>query len=406
MTRLIEILRVALSALRTHALRSALTLLGIVIGVSTIIIVVGAISGLNLYVEEKIFTLSPDVFILSKMGIITNRDDFLEALRRKDLTTAEMDRISGLCSSCRRVGGSIRGRKALRHASRRIPDVQMTGSTSNLAELYSLDLVSGRFYTEGEVRRASPVIVIGWKVREELFPKVDPLGRILSIDGYPLKVIGVLREQGTVLGQSQDDVAWIPLKLYEKMFGRNRSIDLWVQAASLETFEQTQEEVRLLLRRMRSTPFRAEDPFNIVNAEALQGLWRGISAAALVMMVLIAGISLVVGGIVIMNIMLVSVVERTQEIGLRSSVGARRRDILIQFLTEAALLATAGGIIGVAIGIGGTRLVTMLTTFPTMVRPSLIGVALLMATTTGLVFGIWPAWKAARLDPIESLRSE
>ncbi len=406
MSRLFEILRVSVAALFAHGLRSALTLLGIVIGVATIILVVGSISGLNAFVEEKIFQLSPDVFIVSKFGIITSRDAFLEALRRKNLTAAEVDQVRSLCTSCRGVGGSLQGTKALRFGNQRSPDVQVTGSTANLAELYNLDLAAGRFYTEAEVRRASPVIVIGWEVREKLFPAVDPLGRVLSIDGYPLKVIGVLREQGSVLGQSQDNVAWLPLKLYEKIFGRNRSVDIWVQAASLERFDETQEEVRLLLRRMRGTPFRSEDPFGMVNAEALQGLWRGISSAALAMMVLIAGISLVVGGIVIMNIMLVSVVERTQEIGVRTAVGARRRDVLMQFLLEAAILATAGGIVGAILGVGGTRLVTGLTDFPTLVRPSLVAVALLMATATGLVFGIWPAWRASRLDPIDALRSE
>jgi len=406
MSRLIEILRVSISALLAHGLRSSLTLLGIVIGVATIIIVVGAISGLNVYVEEEVFSLSPDVFIVSKFGIITNRDDFLAALRRKDLTEGEMDRIRSLCSTCRGVGGALQGRKALRFTNKRLPDVQLTGSTANLSELYNLDLAAGRFYTEAEVRRASPVIVIGWDVREELFPGSDPMGRVLSIDGYPLKVIGVLREQGSVLGQSQDNVAYMPLKLYEKVFGRNRSIDIWVRAASIERFAETQEEVRLLLRRMRGVPFRGDDPFGMVNAEALQGLWRGISSAALAMMILIAGISLVVGGIVIMNIMLVSVVERTHEIGVRAAVGARRRDVLLQFLMEAAVLAMAGGAVGAALGIGGTSLISGLTGFPTLVRASLVGVALLMATGTGLIFGIWPAWRASRLDPVEALRAE
>jgi putative ABC transport system permease protein len=406
MSRLFEILRVSLGALRSHGMRSALTLLGIVIGVATIILVVGAISGLNAFVEEKVFSLSPDVFIVSKFGIITSRDGFLKALRRKNLTVSEMDQIRSLCTTCRGVGGSLQGRKSMRFESRRSPDVQVTGSTANLAELFKLDLAAGRFYTDAEVRRASPVIVIGWKVREVLFPGSDPLGRVLSIDGYPLKIVGVLREQGSVLGQDQDNVAWIPLKLYEKVFGRNRSVDIWVRAASLAAFDETQEEVRILLRRIRGTPFDGDDPFGLVNAAALQGLWRGISSAALAMMVLIAGISLVVGGIVIMNIMLVSVVERTQEIGVRTAVGARRRDVLMQFLLEAAVLASVGGVIGAIIGIAGTQLVTALTSFPTRVSPSLVGMAMLMATSTGLVFGIWPAWRASRLDPIDALRSE
>jgi putative ABC transport system permease protein len=304
------------------------------------------------------------------------------------------------------VGGSLQGAKAVRFANRRAPDVQVTGSTANLADLNRIDLEAGRFYTDAEVRRASPVIVIGHTVLEALFPSTDPLGRIVNIDGYPLKVIGVLREQGTVLGQNQDNVAWMPLKLYEKIFGRNRSVNIWVRAASLARFDETQEEVRRLLRGIRGIPFRSEDPFDMVNAEALQGLWRGISAAALAMMALIAGISLVVGGIVIMNIMLVSVAERTQEIGVRTAVGARRRDVLLQFLLEAAILATAGGLVGVALGVGGARLVTALTDFPTLVRTSLVVAAVMMATATGLIFGIWPAWRASRLDPIDALRSE
>ncbi len=406
MNRLIEVFRVSLDALLAHRLRSALTLLGIVIGVATIIMVVSSISGLNTYVEEQVFSLSPDVFIVSKFGIITNRDDFLEALRRKDLTTREMDQIRALCTSCRDVGATIQGSKALRFTNRRTPDVQVTGSTANLASLYNLDVTAGRFYIEAEVRRAAPVIVIGWEVREALFPSLDPLGRVVTIDGYPLKVIGVLREQGSVLGQSQDNVAYIPIKVYEKVFGRNRSIDIWVKSESMAAFEDTQDEVRILLRRMRHVPFREEDPFGLVNAGALQSLWRGISSAALAMMVLIAGISLVVGGIVIMNIMLVSVVERTREIGVRTSVGARRRDVLMQFLAEAAILATAGGCVGVILGVGAARVISGFSPFPAQVRPGLVVVSMLLATGVGVVFGLWPAWKASRLDPIDALRSE
>jgi len=216
----------------------------------------------------------------------------------------------------------------------------------------------------------------------------------------------VLREQGSVFGQSQDSVAYMPLKVYEKVFGRNRSVDIWVRAASLAAFEVTQDEVRMLMRRMRGVPFQADDPFGLVNAGALQSLWRGISSAALAMMVLIAGISLVVGGIVIMNIMLVSVVERTREIGVRLSVGARQRDVLMQFLAEAAILAAVGGVVGILLGVGAAQLISSFAPFPALVRPQLVIVAMLLATGVGVVFGLWPAWKASRLDPIDALRSE
>jgi len=406
MNRLIETIHVAIGAVLSHKLRSGLTLLGVVIGVATIVTVVSAISGLNHYVREQIFSLSPDVFIVSKFGIIQGRDEYFKALRRKNLTLLEMERIRSLCTSCRDVGATVQGAKALRRGEHRLPDVQVNGATANLSDLYKLDVADGRFFTESEARRSSPVVVIGSDVREELFPVIDPIGRMLSVEGYPLKVIGVLRQQGSVLGQSQDNIAWIPVKTYGKIFGRNRTVDIWIQAASLDVFEQAEDEARMLLRRMRGLPFQAEDPFGIVTAEALQVLWRGISAAAFAMMVLIAAISLIVGGIVIMNIMLVSVAERTHEIGIRVSLGARRRDILLQFLLESALLSSAGGVIGIALGTALSALVGAFSPLPTLVQPSLVAVALALAAGVGVSFGLWPSWRASRLNPIDALRSE
>lgn len=406
MSRFFEILRVAIGAIWAYRLRSSLTLVGVVIGVATIVTVVSVISGLNRYVREEIFSLSPDVFIVSKFGIIQGRDEFLRAMRRRNMTLQEMARIRDLCTSCRDVGAAVQGTKALRSGDRRLPDVQITGSTANLADLYSIDVIEGRFYIDAEVRRASPVAVIGWDVRDQLFPGIDPIGRSLSVEGYPLKVIGLLRRQGSILGQSQDNIIWIPIKTYDKLFGRNRSIDIWVQAESLALLGEAQDEVRMLLRRMRGLPLQAEDPFGMVTAEALQVLWAGISAAAFAMMALIASISLVVGGIVIMNIMLVSVAERTQEIGVREAVGARRRDILLQFLMEAGMLSLAGGLLGVAIGAGVPVYVGFLYDFDVPVSAASVVVAFGVSMAVGVFFGLYPARKAANMNIVDSLSYE
>lgn len=401
-----ETLRIAVSALNTHKLRSFLTLLGVIIGVMTIVAVVSVISGLNNYVSERVFQLRPDVFVTTKFGIITNREEFLDAVRRKDIDMADYRAVKRSCKSCRMIGASVQTRQAVRYGNRRQGNVDVNGATWNVAELNSLDVEAGRFFTSSEEARSAYVAIIGSDVRDTLFGELDPIGRMISVEGQMFRVIGLFRKQGSVLGQSQDNVLYMPLATFRKSFGGRRSINILVKADSIAAMEPTQDEVRMILRGRRRTAFAAVDPFSMVTAESLQNAWKRISAAAFALMLAISGISLIVGGIVITNIMLVSVVERTREIGIRRAMGARKRDILMQFLTEAVLLSLGGGVAGVLLGAAISRVIAMASPLPTLLTPSIVIVALAVAITTGIAAGFFPARKASQLPPVEALRYE
>ncbi len=402
-----ETLCIAAAALRAHKLRSFLTLLGVIIGVMTVVVVVSITSGLNRYVAEKLFQLSPDVFIVSKFGIITSRDDFLRALRRKNIDLNDVEAVERLCGGCAAVGAGAEAGLAVRRGGERLAGVTVYGTTANLAGLNNLDLEAGRFFTDKEVEHSAAVAVIGWDLRDELFGRLDPVGRTVTVAGNPLKVIGVLRKQGSVMGHSQDSQLYMPLDTFRKRFGSRRSYNIFVRpAGGVEELAAVQDKVRVILRNRRHTRFRDADPFGIVTAAAAQNVWRDISAGAFALMFLVSGISLIVGGIVIMNIMLVSVVERTREIGIRRATGARRRDILLQFLTEAVLLGLSGGLIGVLAGMAVAKVVRTVAPMPTVVEPGLVITGLGIAVLTGAVAGLFPARKAAALPPVEALRYE
>ncbi|KAA0256387.1 FtsX-like permease family protein [Acidobacteria bacterium ACD] len=402
-----ELLRVAGRAIGAHKLRSFLTLLGVIIAVMTVVAVVSVISGLNNYVATKLFTLSPDVYVVTRFGIITSHDEFLEALKRKRISRDDYEAVLKLARSAVAIGTQANTTKPVKSGSERIPDVNIAGITPNVAEMQNLDLDAGRFFTEVEDERRAFVAVIGSEVREELFPRVDPIGRTVSIDGTPFRVIGLLVKQGSVLGQSQDNIVYVPRSTMAKVFGSRRGVSLFVKArGGVPGIPASMEEMRVIFRALRHTPTKAPDPVSFVTAEAIQVVWRSISAGAFALLVFISGISLVVGAIVIANIMLVSVIERTKEIGLRLAVGARKRDIRRQFLLEAALLAFGGGAVGVFLGWVVALSVDAFSPLPTRVTPGLVVTGLLLATLTGLIAGAFPAVKASRLPPIEALRWE
>ena len=402
-----ETLRIAATALRAHKLRSFLTLLGVIIGIMTVVTVVAIISGLNAFITEKVFDLNPDVFVVTRFGIITSREAWLEALKRKPIDWNDYEAMRDRCGLCAMVGAMQESQSLAKRGPQKLNRVPTNGVTANAGQLLNLDIEDGRFFTPAEELRSAPVVIIGSDVRDELFGQLDPVGRTMRVGSRPVLVIGLLRKQGAVMGESRDKTLYMPISTWRKQFGRDQSLAVLVKPMNgVAGMEATMDEVRMILRGRRRTGFRDDDPFQMVTAEALQKLWKSISAGLFSLVTLISGISLVVGGIVIMNIMLVSVVERTREIGVRRAIGATQSNIRGQFLTEAVLLSLCGGIIGVLLGAAIAKAISAFSPMPTRVTPSLVLTALAISIVTGVVAGVVPAWRASKLPPVESLRYE
>jgi putative ABC transport system permease protein len=402
-----ELFSEALRAIRAHRLRSTLTLLGIVIGVSTLVGVVSVIAGLNQFVEEKIIQLAPDVYVVTKFGIIRSREEFLDALKRRDLDANDFEVVSRTLQNASGVAVQVVTSSAVKHLDRRLGDVQIVGTTSNFGSMVGLDVVAGRYFTPLEDDTAQRVVVVGADVKDEMYGVQDPIGREVLVGNVAYRVIGTLAKQGRTLGEERDRRVFLPFQAFRRQFGVRDSIDMLIKArGGLPGLEASIDEVRSVLRALRHTGFKAPDPFGIVTAESLQELWQQISAAAFILSFLIASVSLGVGGIVIMNIMLVSVVERTQEIGVRRALGARQKDIRRQFLLEAALLSLLGGIVGVMVGAGAAWGVRGVLDFPATVTPGIVMLGVVLSIGVGLAAGYWPARSASNLAVVDALRSE
>ncbi len=399
--------REAVQAMRANRLRSFLTLLGIIIGVATLVGVVSVITGLNGWVQDKVIQLSPDVYVVTKFGIIRSRDEFLDALKRKDISYEDYYRVVGLLQKAESTGAQVGTTSAVNVGPRRLPDIRVQGTTASYGALMNFNLEGGRYFVDGEDTSAQQVVVIGWDVKDELFPHQDPIGHTILVGGQPYRVIGLLAKQGRTLGQNNDATVIIPIQAWRRQWGARDSVDIVVKArGGVPGVESSIDEVRAVLRALRHTDFRAPDPFGVVTAESLQQLWRQISAAAFILSLLIASVSLGVGGIVIMNIMLVAVVERTREIGVRLALGARKRDIRRQFLLEATLLSLLGGVAGVIGGWLIALLVRNVLEFPAALTPSIAFMGLMLSAVVGMLAGYWPARSASNLPVVDALRTE
>jgi putative ABC transport system permease protein len=402
-----EAVAISASSLWAHKLRSVLTLIGVVIGVAAVIAVVSLINGANQYVATRVFRLGADVFGLSKQpSIITNVDDWLEFQKRKRITYDDFEAVRELCKSCKEIGASLGGRVEVKSGLNSLKDTNLRAWTPQMPQLYDVDLVAGRHITDEDLRGAAPVCVIGNDIIQNLMPGIDPIGKEVRWNNIPCEVIGYGSKQGSALGNSLDNWIIIPLTTYNKNFGTQQdSLRITSRAGSAAKIQESVDEVRQIMRGRHHLAYAKPDDFAIETSDSFLSLWKDISGSFFAVTIAIASISLVVG-IVIMNIMLVSVTERTREIGVRKALGARRSDILLQFLIESSTIAVIGGAVGVLCGVLVANFVSWVSPLPSAVQLwSVIG-GLAVALSVGLFFGTYPASKAAKLDPVEALRSE
>lgn len=400
---------IAAESIWAHKLRSFLTLLGVIIGVFVVIAVATVIEGANVYVDEKLAALGTGVFVVQKASV-TNLGDFekfLEAMRRNpDLRTDDLEALRENVRLAEHIG-AVDGRSGeVRNESQTLQQIGIQGCTPNMVYMSQQEPILGRYINQVDEDNRRNVVFIGADIVKELFPTVDPIGKEIRIEGLPFSVIGVSKAIGTVLGQSQDNFVIIPLSTYLKVYGSRRSLTLYVKSEPGVPLERVQDEVRTVLRGRHQREFNEPDDFAIVNDQAIADLAGQITGLVAAIAIPITLISLVVGGIVIMNIMLVVVTERTREIGIRKAIGATRNDILMQFLVESVILSGSGGAFGVILAYLATKGVSFVFPIPAALPVFWSIVSVLLSAGVGLFFGIYPALKAAKLDPIAALRAE
>ncbi|HEX5284933.1 MAG TPA: ABC transporter permease [Bryocella sp.] len=403
-----EAFRIALQSLWANKLRTILTLLGVVISVSSLIAVMTLINGAQVYVATKVNKQGANVFTVSQQPqLVTSYNDYVKFQKRKVISLDDYRALKTQCTLCQGVGAMQGTMGSVVYGKESATDVNIRGYTALMPEMQNLDIAEGRSFTEADENHASAVCIIGTDIEDNLLKGADPLGKEIRVGGVPYTIVGMAEPQGKTFGQSQDNWVAVPLTAYQKTYGTSKSVIIYNQGPQgAEQMEAAVDQARLIMRSQRHDRPGQADSFTIETSSALAGLLGTITGYFGAVAVAIAAISLIVGGIVIMNIMLVSVTERTREIGVRKALGAKRNDLLKQFLMESGTMAFVGGILGVILGVVLAKTVTLLISFPSTIALWSVFAGLIVAGSVGIFFGVYPARKAADLDPIVALRSE
>lgn len=398
----------SLVSFRSHRLRAILTILGLTMGVATLITVMTIVQGANVYVERKIANLGTHVFQMARTPFtVTDFNAIIKSLRYKHLTIEDVRAVAERCPDCQLVGASVTTSVHLRSQNHELEDTELLGHTPNMGDIDTRTVEQGRYFTDAEDQRGSNVCLIGDTVNQEFFLGANPIGKSVRTNNAEFTVLGTMEKIGTVLGQNRDNFVIIPMNTYLRTRGSRSSITINALVGGDQVqFDRAQDQARLALRARRHISGNQEEDFFIGTKETYMSLWRSISGAFFLVFLMVSSISAVVGGVVIMNVMLVSVTERTKEIGVRRAVGATQQDILRQFLAESVLQCLLGGIAGIACGFACALLLKSLTAFPADVETWVAILGVLLSSAIGLFFGIYPAVIASRLDPVVALRSD
>jgi putative ABC transport system permease protein len=402
---LVEGTLIALKSLRAHRLRTVLTTLGVGIGVATLLAILGITQGLDTSFEKQLQTLGSSTFTISKWPWVV-MSNWWEFRNRKNLTLDHLEAVRSQCTLCAAAVPVLDDQEDVTFQDRSMTGVDVTGTTSEWPQVTGFEIVSGRFLSEADNDNRTNVVVIGADVADTLFPVSNPVGSTILLGQKPFKVVGTLSRKGKLLDNSQDVIAIIPFNTFKGYFRGRRSIDIQVLIKSADQLDEAEDQLVGILRRARSTPPDKNDDFTINRPEQLASTYQQLTGALYGVALGIGFITMLVGGIGIMNIMLVSVRERTREIGVRRALGARKRTIILQFMLEAMVVSAVGGLLGTIVGLGGAKVISLVTPLAATVKPLTVFFGVSFAALVGLLFGIWPAARAANLDPVEALRQE
>ena len=406
MLRLSDNLSQTFESIRQHKLRAVLTMVGLTMGVATLITVMTIVQGANIYVEQKIASLGTDVFQIAKTPFAaTDFGEVIKALKFKGIYMDDARALEAGCTACQMVGAAATGTARLQYRGKELNDISFIGHTPNMSAIDSRTVNRGRYFTETESARSTYVCLIGDDIVKQFFLGMDPTGRIIRANGQEFTVIGTLEAIGSVLGQNQDNFVIVPMNTFLRMRGNRTSITLNVKTPAA-LFESAQDQARLLMRARRHIPPNGQEDFFLGTKDTYISLFKSISGAFFAVFIMVSAISAVVGGIVIMNVMLVSVTERTKEIGIRRALGATQKDIMRQFMAESVIQCIIGGLVGILVGFLCALALRTFTSFPASVQTWVALLGVVLSSGIGLFFGIYPATRAARLDPVEALRAE